>query len=108
MRITFDLDNMKEDVVRGKAILLKTAFPECIVRYRVSSSGEGGHIELFGADIREEEMYSIRNLFGDHHKRTMIDASRGRNGKVMLPQQVLFDFKIKKGEIKRAGEWKNV
>ena len=106
MRITFDLDNMKDEVVMGKAFLLKVAFPNSIVRYRRSSSGEGGHIEIFDVDISEEAMYDIRYLFGDHYRRICIDASRGTGDKPMLPKQVLFDFKIVKGEIKRAGIWR--
>lgn len=108
MRITLDLDNMKEKIIRGKAILLKIAFPECRVRHRISSSGNGGHVEVFGADVDEYLMYNIRMLFGDHIKRVMIDASRGKDGRFMLPQQVLFDFKIKDGKILRAGEWKEI
>ncbi len=105
MRITFDLDNMKKDVVRGKAILLKKAFPECRVRYRRSSSGNGGHIEILDVQVSEKEMYNIRNIIGDHNKRIAIDVSRHIEGNIRLPQQVLFDFKIVDGKIKRAGTW---
>lgn len=108
MRITLDLDNVTEDVAKGKAILLKIAFPGCRVRYRRSSSGKGSHIELFGADVNEKEMYNIRYLIGDHDKRIAIDASRHIEGNIRLPQQVLFDFKIVDGEIKRAGKWNEV
>lgn len=108
MRITLDLDNTKENIIRGKAILLKIAFPDSRVRYRVSSSGTGGHVDVFGANVNKDTMYNIRVLFGDHERRTMIDASRGVNGRFMLPQQVLFDFKIKDGKVLRAGEWKEV
>lgn len=108
MRITFDLDDTKDEVVKGKAIILKTAFPDSTVRYRRSSSGIGGHIEVIGVDISEKEMYNIRSLIGDHDRRIAIDASRGINGNVKMPQQVLFDFKIVNGEIKRSGEWNYV
>ena len=105
MRITFDLDDTREDVVRGKAVLLKIAFSDSTVRCRRSSSGNGGHIEVFGVSVTEKEIYNIRYLIGDHNKRIAIDASRGVNGNIRLPQQVLFDFKIVDGQIKRAGEW---
>lgn len=105
MRITLDLDDMKEQKIKGKAVLLKIAYPCSPTRYRVSSKGKGGHVELLNAPVSEELMYNIRFLFGDHDKRIAIDYSRGRNGNPMLPQQVLFDLKIVDGEIKRAGDW---
>ena len=105
MRLTLDLDNTRDEVVRGKAVLLKVAFPDSTVRYRRSSSGKGGHIEIMNADVCEDEMYRIRSLFGDHNKRISIDVSRHVEGNVRLPQQVLFDFKIVDGKIKRAGDW---
>jgi len=108
MRITFDLDDIKDCKVRGKALLLKIAFPNSVVRYRRSSSGKGGHIEVIGASVDEKEMYSIRKFIGDHDKRIAIDVSRHVNGNIRLPQQVLFDFKIVDGKIKRAGDWKYV
>lgn len=105
MRITLDIDKKKDGVVRGKAVLLKTAFPDCVVRYRRSSSGKGGHIEVMNSSISVEEAYNIRYILGDHDKRIHIDASRSVEGNLKLPQQVLFDFKIIDGKIKRAGDW---
>lgn len=105
MRITLDLDNMKEKKIRGKSILLKIAFPFTYTRYRISSKGKGGHVEVLNAPVDEELMYNIRFLFGDHLRRIAIDWSRGRNGKPMLPRQVLFDFKIVDGIKKYAGGW---
>lgn len=108
MRITLDLDHTNEDTIRGKAVLLKRAFPQSKVRYRISSSGEGGHVEVLDAPVGEEEMYMIRRLFGDHDLRIAIDLSRYKLGKYKLPMQVLFDFKIKDGVVLRAGQWKEV
>ncbi len=108
MRITFDLDKSKENKIKGKAVLLKMAFPFSDVRYRISSSGNGGHIEIINVNVSEKDMYNIRHLFGDHDRRIAIDASRGVSGNTKLPQQVLFDFKIVKGEIKRAGKWRYI
>lgn len=104
-RITFDIDNSNEDVYKGKAVLLKFMFPKSIVRYRTSSSGNGGHIEVFGADVSESEMYNIRYLLGDHLKRLSIDVSRHLPGGVRFPQQVLFDRKIINGVDMRASPW---
>lgn len=108
MRITLDLDHMKESKVKGKAILLKRLFPCSVVRYRVSSSGKGGHVEVLNAPVDEEEMYRLRKMFGDHDLRIAIDLSRYKLGKFKLPKQVLFDFKIKDGVKCYASEWKEV
>lgn len=105
MRVTIDLDDTKQEKLKMKADLLKMSYPESDVRYRVSSGGCGGHIEMYSSEIDESLMYNIRCLLGDHDKRLHIDLSRGNNDNPMLPKQVLFDFKIVKGEIKRAGEW---
>lgn len=109
MILTFDLDHMKEQKIENKAVLLKSIFPYSSIRYRISSSGKGGHILAYiDEELPENEQYNIRYLLGDHPRRICIDASRGKNGKPNFPQQVLFDIKIKKGKILKAGEWKYV
>lgn len=108
MRVTLDLDNVKLEKAEGKAILLKKAYPKALVRYRISSSGKGCHVELvdYVGYLNEEMSYNIRRLMGDHEARTRIDLSRGRNGNIMLPTQVLFNMKVKDGEKFRAGAWR--
>lgn len=104
MRLTLDLDNTKLSKTEGKAILLKITFPRSFVRYRLSSKGRGGHVEMF-ADISEEESYNIRRIMGDHDMRIHYDLMRGKRDNPMFPTQVLFDFKIVDGKIMRASEW---
>jgi hypothetical protein len=110
MRVTFDLDNIKEHKAEGKAKLLKIAFPLSKVMYRMSSSGKGCHITLYDDfnEINELYMYNIRRLFGDHDLRIKYDLSRGKRDNPMLPLQVLFDFKVVDGETMRATKWKEI
>lgn len=110
MRLTLDLDNLNISKVESKAKLLKIAFPKSKIQYRISSSGKGGHVELFDNinEIDEELMYNIRRLLGDHDLRINIDLSRGKRNNPNLPKQVLFDFKIKNGIEYRASNWQEV
>lgn len=107
MRVTLDLDKMRIERVRGKAVLLKRTFPYAEVRYRTSSSGNGGHVEMYERYglVDLETSYNIRRLLGDHDARIRIDLMRGKNDNPMLPLQVLFDYKVIDGIKKEAGKW---
>lgn len=103
MRLTLDLDNMSEKRVRAKAVMCKLMFPDSEVKYRMSSSGKGGHVVVHDCGMEWEEICWTRLWLGDHARRISMDCQRkGRN----YPIQVLFS--AKSGKKQKAGEWKSI
>ena len=103
-RLTLDLDDCKLKKLESTAKLFRKNFPECIVRYRVSASGTGGHVVVFGADkyFTKEEILNARALF-DHDRRLILDIKNDN----LLPTGILFTQKksLVGSWKKEAGSW---
>ncbi len=99
--ISFDLDNATENYVAGKLAFLRKIFPNDTILWRKSSSGHGYHILCY-AEIPYIEEIQYRRLLSDDELRIHFDLNRHCSH---IPEQVLFDCKIKKGISQRASEW---
>jgi pyruvate formate-lyase activating enzyme-like uncharacterized protein len=99
--LSLDLDGVSEKIMCGKLGILRVLFPDETILSRKSASGEGYHILVY-TDMRYEDEIQYRRLLGDDEMRIMFDLNRHVSG---IPEQVLFDEKIRNGKVMRSEHW---
>jgi len=105
MRWTLDLDDATEETLGETFGKVREMFGnETEIRYRVSGSGKGYHVEWYSVfDGECPDKYRIRESLGDDPLRIQIDKKRENSG---LDTNILFDGYWRRGEYFEAGPWR--
>ena len=90
MRLTLDIDDAKvEDAVR-LFNRLKADFPKNYVEIFISPNGEGYHLIVHKLNVTREQVYKLRQKYGDDPKRLALDKARSSKG---IVSSILFTNK---------------